>query len=809
MRIKRLLALPAAAALVSAATIPLASAAQAAPPEPGPRPAVGSQAGHGAEYIPSKLEQRANQLRQEAIKRRLAGDPTAQGDVIPVGTAPKGGPAGAANANAADGPSSKTQYVNYARTGTGKIFVIIAEYGTAVDPRYGTYEDGSGPIAGYANPGPQHNQIAEPDRSVDNTTIYQPDYTPAGYEHLYFGKTEGTSQIPSVAHFYKRQSSGRFTFQGEVSDWVKVQYNGASYGSDYCGSIVCHNVWNLVIEAANNWAADQAAAGKTPAQIKAALAKYDVEDRYDHDSDGNFKEPDGYLDHFQILHAGEDEAAGGGKNPASGDYGENAIWSHKWYVNDNNIGVTGPPTNMLGGTQVGSTGIWIGDYTIQPENAGVGVIAHETAHDYGLPDEYDTSGAGESSAAFWTLMSSGSYMSKGGVDLGSRAGVFTAWDKLQLGWLDYEVREPGDAAGEVQLGPSESANTAGPQALIQKLPQKTVTFHYPKPFSGQREWWSGSGDNLNNWMTHGLNLTNYSGTVATAKVNYDIEEGFDYLYTEISTDGGATFQKVTASVDGVAQPSGLSGSTDGAWAQYSLDLSPYSGKKIQLRLRYQTDGGVAPQGFFLDNLAVRSGGTTLFGDAAETGDNGWALNGFKRTTSTETKLFDNYYVAESRSYQSFDDTLATGPYNFGFPARPNYVEHFRYQQGLLISYWDLSVPNNEVGVHPGSGQILPIDARPGVLLRPDGTPWRTRVQVYDATFSLRASPKMTLHQNGQPSYIPSQPAVPTFDDSLSYWNADKPDSSVIVPHTGTQITVQAQDSPSLGAMKLWVQPPPS
>ena len=38
------------------------------------------------------------------------------------------------------------------------------------------------------------------------------------------------------------------------------------------------------------------------------------------------------------------------------------------------------------------TGVWVGDYTIQPENGGLGVFAHEFGHDLGLPDLYDTSG---------------------------------------------------------------------------------------------------------------------------------------------------------------------------------------------------------------------------------------------------------------------------------------------------------------------------------------------------------------------------------------------------------------------------------
>ena len=63
-----------------------------------------------------------------------------------------------------------------------------------------------------------------------------------------------------------------------------------------------------------------------------------------------------------------------------------------------------------------SSGIWIGDYTIEPENGGLGVFAHEFGHDLGLPDEYDTSGntgGAENSTAWWTLMSQGSYGTDG------------------------------------------------------------------------------------------------------------------------------------------------------------------------------------------------------------------------------------------------------------------------------------------------------------------------------------------------------------------------------------------------------------
>ncbi|CAM5705077.1 hypothetical protein SGRIM128S_02648 [Streptomyces griseomycini] len=66
----------------------------------------------------------------------------------------------------------------------------------------------------------------------------------------------------------------------------------------------------------NAWVAQREAAGRTAAEIYAELTQFDQWDRYDYDGDGDFNEPDGYIDHFQIVHAGEDESAGGGAQGA-------------------------------------------------------------------------------------------------------------------------------------------------------------------------------------------------------------------------------------------------------------------------------------------------------------------------------------------------------------------------------------------------------------------------------------------------------------------------------------------------------------
>ena len=97
---------------------------------------------------------------------------------------------------------------------------MLGEFGTTVNPTYG------------GSAGPLHNQIPEPNRAVDNTTIWAPDFSQGYYTDLLFDDSAGAN---SMRNFYKEQSSNRYTVNGEVTDWVTVPFNEANYGSNYCG----------------------------------------------------------------------------------------------------------------------------------------------------------------------------------------------------------------------------------------------------------------------------------------------------------------------------------------------------------------------------------------------------------------------------------------------------------------------------------------------------------------------------------------------------------------------------------------------
>ncbi len=688
-------------------------------------------------------------------------------------------------------PRLVDSYVPLSREKTDKIFVLLTEFGTDratdIDPRYGD-QDTDPDTAGPATfEGPLHNAIPAPDRNKDNSTIWQADYSPEHYRQLYFGTGAG---VQSLKTYYQRQSSGRYSVDGTVSDWVKVRYNEARYGrSDGfpCADNVCSNTWALLTDGLNQWVADQKAAGKSDAQIKTMVASFDQEDRNDFDGDGNFREPDGYIDHFQIVHSGGDQADG---DPQQG---EDAIWSHRWKAFQNSG--QGPTGNLDGGVQIGNTGIWAADYTIQPENGGLSVFAHEYGHDLGLPDHYDA--ATDNPVNWWTLMAQSRARAANDVGIGTRPADLGVWDKLFLGWLDYEVAVAGQSK-TYQLGPHEY-NTDKAQALAVVLPKKSVTTTYPTPV-GTKQWWSGAGNNLNSTLTRQLTLPTGAAQL-TFKAAWNIEDcgttPCDYAYVEVQ-DGAGAWTAIPGSITKAAEGNGIDGDSDG-YQDATFDLSSYAGKTIGLRFRYATDGAAQgqnpaePSGLFVDDISIKAGTTTVFTDGAENGLNGWTATGFSIVGGSVVNKYDQFYLASYRTYESYDRYLKTGPYNFGFGAAlPDKVEFFPYQTGLLVNYWDTSYGDNITSEHPGNGLVLPIDAHPAPIYRLDGTPWRGRIQTYDAPFSLRKADSFTLHYDGKASYIRGQDPVPLFDDTRSYWNAALPYVGVKTPGVGVTLKVAKQ-----------------
>ena len=722
----------------------------------------------------------------------------------------------------------KGQQIPLETEGTDRVFVVLAEFGNARYPGAGSTACGAGcftdtPPFNLPDPepttfdGPLHNQIPEPDRSKDNSTIWQEDFNREHYEDMYFNR---------MKEYYRVQSSGRYSIDGDVTEWVKVPYNQALYGRGFCGTppgtpvTTCASTKALIRDAMAVWVDNQLKAGQTMAQIQAYLKTFDIEDRYDIDHDGNYDEPDKVIDHFQIVHAGGDEAAG---DPA---YGTDAIWSHRSRA-ALAAGPGGIPGFQVGtGTTANGANIptnltdyWVADYTIQPENGGLGVFAHEFGHDLGLPDLYDTSGntgGGENNTAFWSLMSSGANIGDGSPDgIGDAPTDLDAWSKLYLGWLDaqgdqgpfYKVVDAGKE-GTVRLSDNDEALTNGVQAMIVNLPDNVVDYTLGDPAQGEFMWYSDKGSNLENTMTK----TGVTAGAFTAKVNYVTEDEYDYFYVEASSDG-TNFTPVDTNLSDHAghaghdpdanNPTGLgiTGSSEGAWVEVSATLPAGT---TAVRIRYSTDPAVTEFGVLVDDVKING---VSIGDAEQEGQ-GWVLDGFYRTNGEYQVSYYNAYIVENRQYDDYDSSLRTA-YNFGFiGSRPDWVETQPYQPGALIWYlndeYNLQGDfSNDVADHPGEGFLLPVDAHPQFSHWPDGTLMRPRILSADSTFGYKKTDRVTLHKEGVAGVLPSYPGQPVFDDTAQWWfNSDEHGAtgahpgryqpgwySVDVPKTGTTIRV--------------------
>ena len=150
--------------------------------------------------------------------------------------------------------------------------------------------------------------------------------------------------------------------------------------------------------------------------------------------------------------------------------------------------------------------------------------------------------------------------------------------------------------------------------------------------SGEYTFWSNKGDESDMTLTREFDLTGVSGS---ANLNYwtwyDIEEDWDYVYVEASTDGEHwDILKTPSGTDynpsGNSYGWGYTGET-GDWIEETVDLSQYVGQKVFIRFEYITDAAVNGQGLLLDDISIDA---INYQSDFEAGDDGWEAKGFAR-----------------------------------------------------------------------------------------------------------------------------------------------------------------------------------
>jgi immune inhibitor A len=636
-------------------------------------------------------------------------------------------------------------------------------------------------------PDKPHNSM-----TADETDMYyegEDAYSREHYQDMLFGTggwtgPDGKTYV-SMKQYYEQQSGGSYSVEGEVAGWYTASKPAAAYGGNDPqpdGNDV--DARGLVKEAL-------AAATADP---NVNIADYDQWDRYDLDGDGNYLEADGLVDHLMIIHSGVGEEAGGGS------LGSDAIWSHRW-----NLG----GVHALRGTQA-TVPYWGGmmaayDYTIEPEDGAVGVMAHEFGHDLGLPDEYDTqySGAGEP-VSYWSIMSSGSWA---GDIPGTMPTGFSPYMKEMLqgsavvdnegtkgNWLtgtEIDVADVDNKGMEVLLDEAATKGTNNDVVKV-NLPQKETVIN--EPASGESAYFSGSADDLHNYLTATVDLTDVTTAEFNFKAWYDIEKDWDYAYVTVNGEPVASDITTNENPNKSNLGNGITGSSNG-WIDAKFDLSAYAGQEVEVAIEYVTDAAVSNPGLYADDLSVVVDGAEVLFDDVE-GDEKFELDGFEKNDGI--KRSEHYYLLEWRSHNGVDEGLANIRRGASL---------MKYDGGLVVWYIDKQFSENWTGVHPGDGFVGVVDADQNTNYWSDRAVGSTRYQVHDAAFSLNKSEKMFLDYTEQLGITMKDNHTarnPLFDDSADYSNKGLVDAGRNVPNYGLKFRVTGQsDDGTVGKVLIF------
>ena len=120
---------------------------------------------------------------------------------------------------------------------------------------------------------------------------------------------------------------------------------------------------------------------------------------------------------------------------------------------------------------------------------------------------------------------------------------------------------------------------------------------------------------------------------------YSIEEEWDYVYLQVSEDGGQRWEILETSHTSAANPVGTAfgpGYTGKSreWLTERIDLSAYASKEIQVRFQYVTDDALNDIGLCLREIALPEAGISA-------GDRGWQAQGF---IQTDNRVQQDYIV---------------------------------------------------------------------------------------------------------------------------------------------------------------------
>ena len=185
----------------------------------------------------------------------------------------------------------------------------------------------------------------------------------------------------------------------------------------------------------------------------------------------------------------------------------------------------------------------------------------------------------------------------------------------------------------------------------------TVPVLPAEPYSGNFTFWSNRGDESDIRLTRSFDLRDIQSTAIELSywTWYDIEEGWDYLYLEVSTDQGETWTILETPSGTDEDSSGNSygwaytgysgGGALPVWIEERVDLSEYAGQEILLRFEYITDAAVNGDGLLLDDIRIDAIG---YAEDFEGEGDGWQAEGFVKLYNRLPQRYSVVLVEQGR-----------------------------------------------------------------------------------------------------------------------------------------------------------------
>jgi len=140
--------------------------------------------------------------------------------------------------------------------------------------------------------------------------------------------------------------------------------------------------------------------------------------------------------------------------------------------------------------------------------------------------------------------------------------------------------------------------------------------------SGTSSWRTQTVDRTHHWLVSATPYEVLPDDSLKFWTWYAIEDGWDYFYVQVSTDGGFTYANLANDLTTNDDPNGLNlgnGITgiSGDWVYARFDLSAYVGQRVLFRFAYFTDYYYTEEGVYLDDIE----NVDLFGSEIEISSN--------------------------------------------------------------------------------------------------------------------------------------------------------------------------------------------